>query len=218
MGIKSISFVVMLGIARLAYADIAYNLSINTAALVGHPAGPFSLNFQLNDGGSGDANNIATLSNFQFGGGSALGSPSTIGGASGDLSATVVITDTEFLNSFTQQFIAGSVLSFHLGLTTSVDSPGFAPDQFSFAMLDNSGGEIPTSGRAVVGSDVLLLIDIDSENPNVQVFELAPTTAPVPEPSSWLLLGSVTIGLIGRVAARARFRATGEANGSDRAE
>jgi hypothetical protein len=217
MRIGSLSLALMLGIVPLAHADIAYDISLNTAALIGHAAGPFSLNFQLNDGsGGGDGNNTATLSNFQFGGGSAAGAPSVSGGASGALSGAVTFTDTGFLNSFTQEWNAGSLLSFRLNLTTNVD-PGPTPDEFSFAILDNLGFEIPTGGVATVGSDVFLLIDITSANPVVQTFRSDPSraafaggneidmaapvvvSASVPEPGSWLLLGTIAIGLAGRL-------------------
>ena len=57
------------------WADaIDMNVSLGTSALIGHPAGPFSLDFQLLDGaGTNDGNNTATLSQFVFGGGAPSG-------------------------------------------------------------------------------------------------------------------------------------------------
>ncbi len=53
--------------AKTSRADALYLVILNTAPLSGHPAGPFSLNFQLSDGG-GTATNVVTLTDFQFGG------------------------------------------------------------------------------------------------------------------------------------------------------
>ena len=85
-----------------ARADVInYDISMNTAPLIGHPAGPFSLEFQLNDGsGTGDENNTAVLSNLTFGGGAPVGAPSLIGGATGDAGSSITITESSFFNQF----------------------------------------------------------------------------------------------------------------------
>ncbi len=55
---------------RAARADAIYNVSLDTSSLIGNAAGPFSLDFQFNDGsGTNDGNNTVTLTNFAFGGG-----------------------------------------------------------------------------------------------------------------------------------------------------
>src|SRR4051794_1059710 len=77
---------VLLWVAPARSAGI-YDISLNTASLIGHIAGPFSLDFQLIDGaGTGDANNTAQLTDFSFNTGSAAGLPVLLGGASGSLS------------------------------------------------------------------------------------------------------------------------------------
>ena len=195
----------LFGSVNLARAAAIYGISMNTSPLIGHSAGPFSLEFQLNDGiGIGDANNTAVLSNFMFGGGSASGSPSLTGGASGNLSSTITLTDSSFFNQFIQGFTPGNTLSFQLSLTTNVDSGG-TPDQFSFAVLDHTGTEIPTLAGSFF--DVFVQIDIDSANPLVHTFAsdtarspaggggsiniAAPqVTTAVPEPGTLVLLAS----------------------------
>lgn len=202
-------------------AATVFNVNVDTSELMNHAAGPFFLNVQLNDGsGLGDGNNSAVLSNFSFGGGGALGSPITTGGVSGSLADTVLLRDTEFLNSFTQGFSAGLGLAFQLTFSRAVDR-GPTPDQLSIALLDSSGLELPTTGLASVGSDVILLVDINSGNPAIQRFGADPSRAPiagggpvhfdapdvhstVPEPESWLQLGSGLVLLW--FAARARAR------------
>src|ERR1039457_3323603 len=76
----------------IGHAQMSYRVTIDTHSLVANPAGPFSLDFQLNDGsGFGDSNNWATISNIQFGGGSAFGSAATTGNATGSLTSTVTL-------------------------------------------------------------------------------------------------------------------------------
>src|SRR5437868_15463863 len=83
-------------------ASIIYDISVNATPLIGHSAGPFSLEFQLNDGsGIGDGNNTVVLSNFAFGaGGGQAGSPILNGGTTGALGSSVTIRDSSFFNQF----------------------------------------------------------------------------------------------------------------------
>lgn len=140
-------------------------VSLDTSPLVAHPADPFYLNFQLNDGtGTGDASNTAVLTDFSFGlGGAPAGSPVLSGGASGILTTAVSLTDSSFLNVFTQEFIPGSLLSFKLTLTTN-ESPGPQPDQFSFAILDSSGFELPYASpfNAALAIDIFPILQVQS--------------------------------------------------------
>jgi hypothetical protein len=215
--IKSLCVALLLA-PIVAFGAVIYDVQLNTTPLIGHAAGPFSLNFQLNDGsGVGDANNTAVLSNFVFDGGAPAGAPTYAGGASGNVASSVTLTDSAFFNSFTQAFTAGTMLGFRVSLTTNVDAGG-TPDQFSFAILDASGVEIPTQGLAAVGSDVLLLIDIVSPTPGIQTFgtdifrlpnaggDAINIAAPViiPEPGSIVLISG---GLCVLAAVRLRRRA-----------
>src|SRR4029078_7193141 len=84
-----------------------------------------------------------TLTDFAFGsGGGPSGAPTLTGGAWGELSGTVTLTDTAFLNEFTQGFTPGDLLSFHLSATGNF--AGGIPDGFSLAILDNTELELPT--------------------------------------------------------------------------
>src|ERR1035437_1455650 len=59
------------GLCQIATAN-TYNVTLDTAPLVGHPAGPFVVFLEFTDGsGIGDANNTVTLSGLDFSGGSA---------------------------------------------------------------------------------------------------------------------------------------------------
>lgn len=153
---------------------VLYTVSLDTSPLIGHSAAPFSLNFQLNDGsGLGNANNTARLFNFSFGAGGSTGLPMLVGGASGNLASEILLTDSGFLNSFTQEFVAGAALSFSLELSV-VGELGPQPDQFSMAILDQSGFELPYASPFYAA----LVIDIFDGSHLVQTFPTDPTIPP----------------------------------------
>ena len=199
-------FITLLVFPAAMHAGILYDVSLDTAPLIGLPAGPFSLAFQLADGsGTGDGNNAAVLTNFQFGGGGVpFGAPITLGSAFGDLSSAVVLTDSSFANFFAQSFTPGDTVSFLLDLTTNVDA-GPVPDEFTFSILDNTLNPIPTT--AGMFFDVFVQIDIDSSNPTVTIYASdtsrvpvagggpidlgLPTVQTVPEPNTMALVGVV---------------------------
>jgi hypothetical protein len=171
------SLVGFLALTVAGKAQATYLVSINTAPLIGHPAGPFSLAFQLGDGsGVGDGNNAAVLTDFTFGaGGSSSGTPQVVGGASGSLDSTVVLTDSGLVNSFAQTFTPGATLTFMLTLSTNLES-GSVPDEFVFSILDNTGTPIPTQQGSLL--NVFLAIYIASANPSIQTFASDPTRPP----------------------------------------
>jgi len=207
----ALSFLLACAFSTVAHADLVYNVTMNTGPLIGHSAAPFSVEFQFNDGsGIGDSNNSVVLSNFNFGtGGAAVGSGTTVNGASGSLQSSVHFTDSSFFNQFSQQFTPGNQLSFQLAFSTNVDA-GPTPDQFTFAILDRTGAELPTQSFF----DVFVELNINSANPQVQTFAsdttripnaggpalniAAPTATPitaVPEPNSVVLVGIACAGL-----------------------
>jgi hypothetical protein len=193
--------------AQTGYAStIQYYVDINTASLVGNPSGPFSLDFQLNDGsGLGDANNIATINNFTFGSGSASGAPNLAGGAAGNLSGAVTLTDTTPFNEFYQTFNAGTELTFNVTLTLNSDA-GPTPDSFAFAILDNYLYNLPTTG---IG-DTFLMVNLGPTPSVTTGFSTSPgvtvSVAAVPEPGSlaWVSLGLMVFGLWQRVGSKLR--------------
>jgi hypothetical protein len=189
-----------LALASAASADIQFRVQLDTSSLVSNPSGPFTLDFQLNDGsGLGDANNWASISNLTFGGGSASsGTVWTMGGASGDLGSSVALVDSDpLLNDFTQGFTPGSWLSFDVSLSTNVDA-GLTPDEFSFAILDSNFFNLPTTS---LGTDTFVQVAIDSANPSVLTAASldgaipAPSVTPVPEASTYGIMGAALLGL-----------------------
>jgi hypothetical protein len=196
-------------------ATLVYSVTLNTTSLAGSASGPFVLDAQLNDGGD-PANNTAVLSNFVFGGGAVFGPPTLTGGALGSLGGGITITDSDFLNEFRQSFQAGSLLSFTLSLTTNPDPSG-TPDEFSLAILDHNGVELPTESAAIFGTSVILLADLTGGQTQLLAFGSAPgapltfaapvATPPssdgIPEPATWtLIIGGLMAGACLRLAPR----------------
>lgn len=188
-------------------ANSNFTVFVDTSALVGNLAGPFSLDFQLNDGsGLGDSNNTASLSNFQFGSGSAVGSATTSGGASGDLTSGITITDSDWtLNEFYQSFVAGTWLSFNLSLSTNIDLDG-TPDLFSFAILD---GNLMNLATQSFGSDNFLEINVDSLTPSVATFASADGTVNLHVPDAFNT-GVFSSVVLAALVALKRRRSSGE--------
>ncbi len=168
---------VLLVMSGLVHADTLVTVTVDTSQLIAHPAGPFYVAFQLTDGsGAGNGSTMAVLSNFQLGGGAAAGTPTLKGGASGDISSSVTLSDSSFLNVFSQQFTPGTTMTFTLALTGSVEA-GSTPDHFAFSILDQTLKAIPTKGGLFF--DVFLAIDLDSTNPALQTFASDPQRLPV---------------------------------------
>ncbi|MGA2717256.1 MAG: hypothetical protein ABSG41_29620 [Bryobacteraceae bacterium] len=163
-------------LSQTARGGEIYNVAVDTSALVGHPAGPFYVELAFTDGsGIGDANNTVTLSDFDFGGGSALGSPLVFGGATGSLETGVSITDSSFLSIFDEQFAPGLQLNFSLDLTSNDDADGI-PDRLTLYLLDDSGTAIPT--LAPGGANYFLGVDLGSAGAVFDVWGSDPTQAP----------------------------------------
>jgi hypothetical protein len=199
------------GLCQTASGGMIYNVTLDTAQLVGHPAGPFYIELTFTDGsGVEDANNTVRLSNLNFGGGSALGGALLFGGASGSLETGVTIADSSVLSLFTEQFAPGLLLSFSLGLTSN-DDAGDTPDGFTFFVLDSSGVAIPTLapfGDYFFGADLGSsgpIFDAYGSDPNRAlsagnpVSISAPTIASidsVPELSTKYLLGAALFVIV----------------------
>jgi hypothetical protein len=164
--------------------------------------------------GTGDANNTFTVSDFNFGGGSAGATDlsTSTGGFSGDLNSTVTLTDSSVINSYAAGFTSGSTLSFIVTMTTNPDSTldptiGLPGDQFAFFLLDNTLNPIPTTnacGPADSGECALLIatveqngmIDVDTYSSELtgQVVATSPV-AVTPEPTTLALVGTGFVAL-----------------------
>jgi len=192
----------MLLLCCSAHAASTFHISVNTTPLIGNSSGPFSIDFQLNNGtAAGLGNNTATISNFNYFGGSAVGSASLFGGAQGDLASGVLLNNSSAFQEFFQEFTLGTRLAFDVSLTSNVD--GVTPDAFVFTLLDSNLFNITTTGLG----DSLVLVNLDSSLLTVQSFNgtgaYGAVTTSVPEPPPYV---SLLIGLPLLVLAARKMR------------
>jgi hypothetical protein len=200
--------IVLAGLAAVAAppaeaTSISFRVQVNTATLVGSPSAPLSLDFALTDGsGSLAVPNTVVIDNFNFGGGSAVGSPTLTGGAGGNLASSITLSDNAFFfNELFQQFTPGSALSFDVTATTNADP--VSPDAFTFAILDKNLFNLPTTGLG----DSLLVANLAPSLTvsKVQTFSttspggVTATASPIPEPGTLLLLGTGIVATVRRI-------------------
>jgi hypothetical protein len=189
-------------LSQLPAAAISINVNMDTSALIANPSAPFSLDFQFNDGGV-LGNNTATVSNFTYSGGTATGSATSFGGATGNIGSSITFDNSDTFQELFQTFTPGTILSFDVDLTTNVD--GVTPDAFVFSILDNTLANIPTTGLG----NSLLLVNLDGINPSIFTSSglgqfATVTTNVVPEPSTMAALGFGLVGLFARKKKQAK--------------
>jgi hypothetical protein len=182
---------------------VTFSVTVDTSNL----NGAFTLDYQLvNGSGNPAGNNSLTISQLALTGGS-LVPPTTLNGnpVPGDITSRTGIsfTDNGFLGDLQQPIsLTGSPssVSFQVGLTTNVNTgPAASPDEFTFAILDAGGSEIPTTDSN--GNDAFVDVVIASSNPSIEAFGSVDGTVPapaiiasvpVPEPAGLMLAALVT--------------------------
>jgi hypothetical protein len=219
-----LGFVLILA-GSAARADQVWTVSLDTSQLATNYTGPLALDFEL----VGSNGNTVTLSGFSFGtgGGAGPGSAFLTGGASGDLSNSVILSDgANFFSDFNQQFTPGGMLTFTVDSTLVAPPSGSIPDSFSMVIFegyDPVNGYNPYSGTGGTpitttdpsGNDTFFNFNVSG--PGTTTVDSFPgsggdipiTVTPagaVPEPSSGVIMLLGMIGLSGAICWR-RIRA-----------
>lgn len=126
-------------------------ITVDTTQLAGTTG---QLAFDLIDGGA--PANAVTLQSF--GGNATFGSSVSTGGVAGNITGVVTLNDAAFFNEYLQNITFGTTLSFVFD-TTGNTGVGFAPDSFSFFVLDSSGTPLGTTTDPT-GANSLFLLNI----------------------------------------------------------
>jgi hypothetical protein len=193
------SVVALLSAPVLRSQTLTFTVDINTAGLSADSANaPFYLDFALDYGNSSLSSNTATLSNFSFTGGTALGSATTTGSASGSLASTVALTASAAHpeSELFQQFSSGVTnILFNATITETGPDVG-TPTEFTASILDSALGSPAQLYTTAPDAASLVILDLSSSNTigNVHTYSslasaddltaVTGVTAAIPEPST----------------------------------
>jgi hypothetical protein len=146
---------------------LTFDVDITTASLSADSANaPFYLDLGMTYGNSSLASNTATLSNFTFTGGSAVGSAVTSGGASGSLAgtATLAVSSTQSAAELYQAFSPGTTnISFVATITERGPDIG-SPSEFTASILDSSLGFPAQLFTTAPDTESLVTLNLNSAN------------------------------------------------------
>jgi hypothetical protein len=158
---------------------------INTPGLSGVTG---SIAFDLINGGM--PYNQASIEHFLSDG--TLGAHQTIGTVSGQLPGSVLLTDDDFFNEYSQEFAFGNELSFTLNATERPAAGVSFPDGVAFFLLDPSTGRSLITTSDPTGANALFLLSIGA-TPGLALYQATDVAVtlqvePLPEPTTLILM------------------------------
>jgi hypothetical protein len=185
--------------SSVASAALLFRVNVDTSAFT---PGSYKLEFVVTDGSDGSdptdiGNNTATITNFNFGGGSP-GAPinfDPVTAASGDFVSGLVLSESDPLFAstvVTAPFTVGGSLQFDVDLTDALNVTG-VNDSFQFRILDTNDVVLPTTDPFAIGTAVFVEISPLSDLDAIEHYDFtAPvgtvTVSVVPEPTTLGLL------------------------------
>jgi hypothetical protein len=198
-----------------AKADsVTETVSVNTNSFAGS-GNTFEIYVQLTEGTGdmpGDNNNTLSLADFNLGGGAA-GTVDTVNtfNATGDMTGSVSMSDTQPYSYFAEFFTPGTALTFTLSDAFTIVNPS-EPDGFFFALIENGA---PLNTTDPTGNGNLFSVTFDSSSPTAAAYtDLnsadsvgTPEFTGTPEPPALVLYGFGLL-LIGALGMGQKFRQT----------
>jgi hypothetical protein len=179
--ILGIAVVAMLAPGRCSAETEFLQVRIDTAGLINHAAGPFTLAFVLTDGsGIANGNSRVVVSNVTFGSGRALGSPESFGSSIGDLDTSITMTNNSYVNMFAESFSPGKEISFNLYITSARPGIDARPSRLTLFILDRSGTALAT--LAPVGN-YFFGVELIPESSKIDSFGSNPAVPPYTGPA-----------------------------------
>lgn len=182
-------------------SPVTYAVTVNTSSIAGDQG---SLDFNFNPGPL--ETQAAALQILGFSSdGSLAGSPQLTGDVSGVLPSTLTFDNSTGFNDYFDGFTYGSTLSFDVSLygsaLSSPDGVSTSGSAFAFSMFSDAAGTIP-----VLTSDTTdgyaLLVNVNPNGTTTLTDYSTPDTSPVPEPGSFLLLGTGMAFALGALRSR----------------
>lgn len=199
-----ISAMALAGFASVARGGILYELTIDTRTIAG-TAG--SLDFNFNPGPLVTQAASLDISSFlsdgtPVSGSCALGGPCLTGDVSGTLPGTLTFDNGTGFNDYFQDFTFGNTLMFDVRLygpaVNSPDGISTSGSTFAFSMFSDAAGTIPIlTSDLTDGFAATIGLNLDGTS-SVNNFSAETTVSAVPEPSSFVLVVVVALGMLCR--------------------
>lgn len=171
-----------------ASADVIDIVTVNTSSISGDAG---SLDFQFNPGPL--VSEPATLQILNFDSDGTLNPPGVpTGDVTGTLPGTLSFDNLTAFNDYFEDFTYGTTLSFDVSVSGMAG--GTSGSAFAFSMFSDPAGTIPVLTTDPNGFAFTEDLSIDGTTTTTDVSPQV-ASAPVPEPSSLLLLSTVLLGL-----------------------